>query len=122
MLDFRKCRYIFDENLNNDMTQTQINPEVLNYFKAERNFIIHNLKLEFEFKSVDIKTLMTDFVNFMSEETMTLDKVKGKKNLLWHIECFYRNAMDTDKYDTDSVACQNFNNELLDARKKSFLA
>jgi hypothetical protein len=103
------------------MTQTQINPEILNYFKAERNFIIHNLKLEFEFKSVDIKTLMNDFVNHMSSDSITLDNVKGKKNLLWHIECFYRNAMDTDKYDTDSVACQNFNNEMLANRKKQVL-
>jgi hypothetical protein len=101
------------------MTQTQINPEILNYFKAERNFIIHNLKLEFEFKSVDIKTLMNDFVNHMSSDSITLDNVKGKKNLLWHIECFYQH--NQDKYDTDSVACQNFNNEMLANRKKQVL-
>lgn len=102
------------------MTQTQINPEVLNYFKTERAFIIHNLKLEFEFKAVEIKTLMTDFVSYMSNDSITLDKVKGKKNLIWFIERFYQFARDN--YDTDSVACQNFNNEMLDARKKAFLA
>jgi hypothetical protein len=102
------------------MNTAQIKPEVLNYFKTERAFIIHNLKLEFEFKAVEIKTLMTDFVIYMSEESITLDKVKGKKNLIWFIERFYQFAQD--KYSTDSVACQNFNNEMLDARKKAFLS
>jgi chitinase len=101
------------------MTQTQINPEILNYFKVERNFIIHNLKLEFEFKSVDIKTLMTDFVNWMNHESVTIQSVQGKKNLLVYIENFYRD--NNDRYDTDSVACQNFNNDLLANRKKQVL-
>jgi hypothetical protein len=101
------------------MTQTQINPEILNYFKVERNFIIHNLKLEFEFKGVDIKVLMTDFVNWMNHESVTIQSVQGKKNLLVYIENFYRD--NCDNYDTDSVACQNFNNEMLANRKKQVL-
>lgn len=120
-----KCRCIFVSTITAKEIMTTI--EIL---KANRNFVIAKLKYEFCIKNVEIGTLMKDFVEYLNNDTTFTTEcflsAKNQKSLEFKlnnaIEWFKTECDETERYDTDYVGIQDYNNARIKAHNKMVLS